>query len=48
MDIGEHFTREEGFKYQIHMEKGRESGLRYITIPLEAIKDLTEREIRKT
>jgi hypothetical protein len=44
----EHFTRKEGFKYGIHREKGRESGLRYITIPREAIKDLTKREIRKT
>jgi hypothetical protein len=48
MDTGEHFAWEEGFKYRIHKEKGRESGLRYITIPWEAIKDLTEREIRKT
>jgi hypothetical protein len=47
-DTGEHFTREESFKYRIHREKGKESGLRYITIPWEAIKDLTERDIRKT
>jgi hypothetical protein len=27
-DTGEHFTQEEGFKYRIHGEKGRENGLK--------------------
>jgi hypothetical protein len=27
MDTGEHFTGEEGLKYRIHREKGRENGL---------------------
>jgi hypothetical protein len=32
-NTGEHFTREEGFKYRIHREKGRESGLSKRLIP---------------
>jgi hypothetical protein len=47
-NTGEHFTQEEGCKYRIHREKGRENGLWYKTNPWEAIEDLTTREIRKT
>jgi hypothetical protein len=32
-DTGEHFTREEGFKYRIHKEKDRENGLSKRLIP---------------